>query len=1499
MGKGEEHLLEAVKSQDIPTVQRLIQKGKGKLLGSSKKVNINHQDSEGFSALHQSAVSGNTRIACLLIDANASVDIQDKKGMRPIHYCAWKGKVELVAALLESGSKCNAQALNGLSPLHLAAQYGHFPVCKILLQYGGDPSLRSSDGTTPLDLACEFGRSEVVELFVSSNASVSLLDHYRLQNSDSDYLATSSPLHLAARNGHTRVIKSLLQAGLDINWKTSTGTCLHEAVANERAEIVQLLIDCGIDTTRRSGLGQTALELAKKISKTPTVMDIIRKLSEAQPTFLQVVAITDFKNIYDKTSLAFTKGTFINVIEQNSNGIWKGEINGAADSRTSVGYFPASYVQTCHHHNHNNSMAGSDDSGIHPHDDEVPHWHPSSNFPSSPHYHHQQWSHSSPSKPLHVAPKYINVDPRSNPSHHLINKVQLVNPNVNNPSYDDVICSQPMSKPPAVTPDAPITVSRASQEMVRPHIANPGYEDVLLGKSSLSSPSSTASSYGSARSHPPHFVDSSKIVQQHRKVIASTSGSVKSNNSVDSLEPKQSLMSASDEQVYRWLHSFGMEQYTHNFIHNGYDLATLARSNSTDLGAIGISKPPHRKKLTAQISVLKTESPPSRAVENIPRSVAEWLAEAGLPEYIGVFEASRVNSIQKLMETTWEDLQEMRIEKLGHQKKLLLGITELNQTYQLYTDRSGYKQQRSKEQSTSIPHHQGLRVLPTEGFQQPLLKKPQVQTKPKKAFASFKESPGLSLELQQALNKRQQIIDKNEEVHVQKAPEAKPPHNSSTIHPAVVENARLRPNVAPINILPHHNASQPVPSPQHIAANQQFLAEIQAQRSFKAKPTTPPPTSHSQKVQRNNSNRGPKPSPPKRISSISLEESPLSSPQDPNVDGFEKVESSQQPESTNRSLPRTPISPKSPVQRSNEVFRFPTEATVVSPTHHVVTSLPPHSNSALKRIQAPTIISQVKGAPPPPTRSVPAHKPVPLPQLQHTGALNYPVGTNFVHPVGNVHPLNSQPQSSISNHSSKFEATMSLVQTHHLENVPQIHSKPASMQNPPVLNKPHESITKSTVSTSIEIKSEPSRKPVVTPKPNFPPAPASKPAVMKKPQVAKRPSPNPPIQPHSRSELTPGDSSDNPLSPTSVVKKTFKGELGKRFDLSVLDQIDQKNKLEEQRKAEGWKQQAVVDQSLRSPLPANPAPPSSFHEQPQFAPLSETKQIVEVLTTHVPQDSNPVVTTTGPWPTPEIVAPKEREIPDVIPDIGFTSLAVSTAKPSRDPLDDFEWPAPPPGLPSPHDETPPAFPSSFPQHVLTPPSPGEVRTCFEADQDTGTVKRRPTSVTHRDDSNAVPKSVAVNVERSEVQIAKKVTGLSSSRRGSDDLKSNFYLPTGDRVSEQPLPAGWGEYSLQDVLEGFDLPEPPPNFAPAKPKLPPKMSAKPAPSSTTGAEEKVPPPIPRKTSVREPKRRKQPEPVIPVAGETLEEVENSKARQMLDDIGSMFDNLVQEFDDILS
>lgn len=178
----------------------------------------------------------------------------------------------------------------------------------MLLQHQSNPCLLSKAKKTPLDLACEFGRLkvrpaaspgwgdpsgapqadpspavQVAQLLLNSHLCVALLEGEAKDPGDPNY---TTPLHLAAKNGHREVIRyppaprlpppflcgqrapncpalftplwtalpaappvppprQLLRAGIEINRQTKTGTALHEAALYGKTEVVRLLLEVG------------------------------------------------------------------------------------------------------------------------------------------------------------------------------------------------------------------------------------------------------------------------------------------------------------------------------------------------------------------------------------------------------------------------------------------------------------------------------------------------------------------------------------------------------------------------------------------------------------------------------------------------------------------------------------------------------------------------------------------------------------------------------------------------------------------------------------------------------------------------------------------------------------------------------------------------------------------------------------------------------------------------------------------------------------------------------------------------------------------------------------------------------------------------------------------------------------------------------------------------------------------------------------------------------
>uniref|UniRef100_A0A8C2FLE7 Si:ch211-119c20.2 n=1 Tax=Cyprinus carpio TaxID=7962 RepID=A0A8C2FLE7_CYPCA len=554
MGK-EQDLLLAVKNGDLPLAHKLLAKiktNKNKLLGSTKRLNVNYQDQDGFSALHHAALTGTTDLLSMLLEAQATVDIKDSNGMRPLHYAAWQGKADSVLKLLRAGASVNGASQDGQIPLHLAAQYGHYEVSEMLLQHQSNPCAVNKAKKTPMDLACEFGRLKVTQLLLSSNMVVALLEGNGRDN---------TPLHLAARNGHKDIIRLLLKAGIDINRTTKSGTALHEAALYGKTEVVKLLLDAGIDVNIRNTYNQTALDIVNQFTTSHASKEIKQLLRDASGA-LQVRALKDYWNLHDPTALNIRAGDVIMVLEQHMDGRWKGHIHDSQRGTDRVGFFPPSIVEVI-----------SRRSGI-------------------------------------------------------LNKSVFY-------------CSDYTS-------------------IYYKYMVHSGDRNSVGSAGSMGSSRSAGSGQSTEGNNGPN--QSPSAVQDTTKVGFS-------------LRKNKRFYDSDAEAIYQWLCEFQLEQYTSNFLTACYDVPTISRMTPEDLTAIGVTKPGHRKKISVEIGNMNI---PEWLPDYIPSDIGKWLSAIGLPQYQKKLAENGYDSISIVQDITWEDLQEIGITKLGHQKKLMLAVKKLS-----------------------------------------------------------------------------------------------------------------------------------------------------------------------------------------------------------------------------------------------------------------------------------------------------------------------------------------------------------------------------------------------------------------------------------------------------------------------------------------------------------------------------------------------------------------------------------------------------------------------------------------------------------------------------------------------------------------------------------------------------------------------------------------------------------------------------------------------------
>ncbi|XP_042721232.1 caskin-2 isoform X4 [Lagopus leucura] len=579
MGR-EQELIQAVKNGDIPGVQKLVAKikaSKTKLLGSAKRLNVNYQDADGFSALHHAALGGSLDLISLLLEAQATVDIKDSNGMRPLHYAAWQGRVEPVRVLLRAAASVNMASLDGQIPLHLSAQYGHYEVSEMLLQHQSNPCLINKAKKTPLDLACEFGRLKVAQLLLNSHLCVALLEGQSKDATDPNY---TTPLHLAAKNGHKEIIRQLLKAGIEINKQTKTGTALHEAALYGKTEVVRLLLEGGVDVNIRNTYNQTALDIVNQFTTSHASKDIKQLLREASG-ILKVRALKDFWNLHDPTALNVRAGDVITVLEQHPDGRWKGHIHDIQKGTDRIGYFPPSIAEVISKRTagDRNSVGSEGSIGS-----------------------------------IRSAGSGQSTEGTNGQNTNIVIENTRPLPSTGDDLQQQILGSEPRN------------------EQITSMTGPPGHQ----------TPSSCT---------PGDKVFSHQF-----------------------LRPEQLLEGKDAEAIYNWLSEFQLESYTVNFLNAGYDVPTISRMTPEDLTAIGVTKPGHRKKISSEIGQLSiTEWLPNY----IPADLMDWLSAIGLPQYHKKLVNNGYDSITIVTDLTWEDLQEIGINKLGHQKKIMLAVKKL------------------------------------------------------------------------------------------------------------------------------------------------------------------------------------------------------------------------------------------------------------------------------------------------------------------------------------------------------------------------------------------------------------------------------------------------------------------------------------------------------------------------------------------------------------------------------------------------------------------------------------------------------------------------------------------------------------------------------------------------------------------------------------------------------------------------------------------------------
>ncbi|MGH9350350.1 MAG: ankyrin repeat domain-containing protein [Vicinamibacterales bacterium] len=140
---------------------------------------------------------------------------------------------------------------------------------RTLLTQGGDVNAAQGDGMTALHWAASHNDVELARMLIYAGANL------RAATRINGY----TPLLMAAKGGHARIVKTLLESGADARAASVTGTSpLMLAAAAGSLESVSLLLDAGADpNATESTRGQTAIMFAAAYNRVSVISTLARR----------------------------------------------------------------------------------------------------------------------------------------------------------------------------------------------------------------------------------------------------------------------------------------------------------------------------------------------------------------------------------------------------------------------------------------------------------------------------------------------------------------------------------------------------------------------------------------------------------------------------------------------------------------------------------------------------------------------------------------------------------------------------------------------------------------------------------------------------------------------------------------------------------------------------------------------------------------------------------------------------------------------------------------------------------------------------------------------------------------------------------------------------------------------------------------------------------------------------------------------------------------------
>jgi len=235
----------------------------------SKRVDPNITEPDGTTALHWAVRYDDVALVERLIKAGAKADVVNRYGVTPIALACESASAAVVEQLLKAGVSPNATGPLGETALHTCAHSGNADAAKALLARGAKADAGDTwRGQTPLMWAAAQGHSAMVRVLVEAGADVNARstvvtwERQRTAEPRDKWLPPGgfTALLLAARAGCVDCVQVLAKSGANINEiDPESHTALVLALMNGEFDAAGALIDAGIDINLADNVGRTAL----------------------------------------------------------------------------------------------------------------------------------------------------------------------------------------------------------------------------------------------------------------------------------------------------------------------------------------------------------------------------------------------------------------------------------------------------------------------------------------------------------------------------------------------------------------------------------------------------------------------------------------------------------------------------------------------------------------------------------------------------------------------------------------------------------------------------------------------------------------------------------------------------------------------------------------------------------------------------------------------------------------------------------------------------------------------------------------------------------------------------------------------------------------------------------------------------------------------------------------------------------------------------------------